>query len=74
MNNMDILKAIPSKDVADYVLGNNWQFTDMQKAVIIYHSLLPLSERMKMLCKLETETENLDLKEQIAAYLAYGNL
>ena len=28
---------------------------------------------MKMLCELETETENLDLKEQIAAYLAYGH-
>ena len=68
---MDILKAIPSVTVRDYILEHNWQFTDRQKAVIIYHSLLPIGERIEMLRELAAITENSDLKEQITAYLTY---
>ncbi len=68
---MDILKAIPSVTVRDYVLEHKWQFTDRQKAVIIYHSILPVSERIEMLRELADITENGELKEQITAYLTY---
>lgn len=71
VHNMDILKAIPSFTVREYVLEHNWQFTDRQKAVIIYHSILPLRERIEMLRELAAITENSDLKEQITAYLTY---
>ena len=71
VQNMDILKAIPSVTVRDYIPEHNWQFTDRQKAVIIYHSILPLRERIEMLRELAAITENSDLKEQITAYLTY---
>ncbi|GEM_PF-2984852 len=71
VHNMDILKAIPSFTVREYVLEHNWQFTDRQKAVIIYHSILPLRERIEMLRELAAITENGELKEQITPYLTY---
>ncbi|MBQ8940992.1 MAG: hypothetical protein IJ062_04080 [Firmicutes bacterium] len=70
---MDILNAIPSNYVREYIKNNNWQFSDIQKASIVYHSLLPLTQRISMLDKLGQETGDKDLSEQIRAYLTYIN-
>ena len=69
---MDILKAIPSRDMREYVRQNNYTFTDMQKAVIIYHSLLPSEEKTDMLQELKGETTDDELRAQLSQYLTYA--
>ena len=59
-----------SKDVRAYMELNHLEFTDFEKAALIYHSGLPVLKRLELLEQLAEEAENVSLKEQILARLA----
>lgn len=59
-----------SKDVRAYMEQNHLEFTDFEKAALIYHASLPVLETLKRLEKLAENTEDTSLKEQILARLA----
>lgn len=60
-----------SKDVREYMEQNNLEFTDFEKAALIFHSGLPVLKRLELLEQLAEKTEDLSLREQIHARLDY---
>lgn len=60
-----------SKDVREYMEQNHLEFTDREKAALIYHSGLPVLEMLDRLEKLAETTEDASLREQIHKRLAY---
>lgn len=60
-----------SKDVREYMERNRLEFTDFEKAALIFHSGLPVLKRQELLERLAEETGDLVLKEQILTRLAY---
>ena len=60
-----------SKDVRAYMELNHLEFTDFEKAALIYHSGLPVLKRLRLLEQLAEKTEDASLREQILARLAY---
>lgn len=59
-----------SKDVQDYMKENNIQFTDWEKAVLIYNSDLPVEEMHRRLEKLMESTDDEVVREQVSERLA----
>ena len=55
-----------SKDVQKYMAEKGLEFSDLEKAAIIYNSRLPIKEKHETLEKLAEETEDGALKQQIA--------
>ena len=58
-----------SKDVQEYMERNGLEFTDFEKAALIFHSGLPVLKRLELLEQLAEKTEDLSLREQIHARL-----
>ena len=69
MTNEELKIMILSETVRNYVLETGWTFTDMEKAALLYHSDLPLSEQYSRLRDLRDKTADDDLRRQIAEYL-----
>lgn len=61
-----------SKDVREYMEQNHLEFTDFEKAALIYNAGLPVLRRMELLEQLAENTEDTSLREQIHARLASG--
>ena len=59
-----------SNDVREYMEQNHLEFTDFEKAALIYHAGLPALEMLDRLEKLAKTTEDASLREQILARLA----
>lgn len=59
-----------SKDVREHMERNHLEFTDFEKAALIYHSGLPVPEMLDRLEKLAKTTEDATLRKQILARLA----
>lgn len=59
-----------SQDVREYMEQNHLEFTDFEKAALIYHAGFPVLERLERLEKLAENTEDAALREQILARLA----
>lgn len=71
-NNIDMeeLKAmIPSETVREYILKTNWTFTDREKAGLLLHKPLPLSELFPRLRNLRDNTADEVLKEKLTQHL-----
>ena len=60
-----------SKDVRKYMEVNDLEFTDFEKAALIFHSGSPVLKRLELLEQLAEETEDASLREQILVRLAY---
>ena len=60
-----------SKDVRAYMEQSNLEFTDFEKAALIYHAHLPVWKRQELLKKLAEETQDKALKRQIRERFAY---
>ena len=60
-----------SKDVRKYMEVNDLEFTDFEKAALIFHSGSPVLKRLELLEQLAEETEDASLREQILGRLAY---
>ena len=63
-----------SLDVRGYMERNGLEFTDFEKAALIYHSGLPVLRVLELLERLAEKTEDALLKEQILARLASERL
>ena len=59
-----------SKDVREYMEQNHLEFTDFEKAALIYDSGLPVLRMLELLEQLAEKTEDASLKKQILARLA----
>ena len=59
-----------SKDVRAYMEQNGLEFTDFEKAALIYNSDLPVLRMLELLEQLAEKTEDASVKEQILARLA----
>ena len=73
-NNVDLeeLKAmIPSETLREYILKTNWTFTDREKAALLLHNSLPLSEEFTRLRNLCDNTADEVLKEKLTQYLNF---
>lgn len=62
---IDITELIPSKDMREALRAQDRQFTDMETATIIYNLGLPSLRRRELLEELLSETEDVNLKEQL---------
>ena len=60
-----------SKDVRAYMAKSNLEFTDFEKAALIYHAGFPVLKRLELLEKLAEETQDETLKDQISTWLTY---
>lgn len=60
-----------SKDVRECMEQDHLEFTDIEKAALIFHADLPVLERLERLEKMAEGTEDALLREQILARLAY---
>lgn len=54
-----------SKDVLEYMEQNHLEFTDFEKAALIFHADLPVLKEQELLEKLAEGTEDASLREQI---------
>ncbi len=62
---VNMIEFIPSKDVRDYIIETGRQFTDFEKAALLYHLELSFYERQEQLQKIAETTDDSNLKEQI---------
>lgn len=67
----DHLKFIPSQYVRDYYKSIGHDFSDMDLATIIYHTVAPQGEMHRALEEMAAQTEDEELKKQIRERLAY---
>ena len=64
----EVAAMIPSKAVQQYVLDTGWEFTDAEKATMLYaYSPLPLAEKHLWLRRLAETTADETLQKQIIA-------
>lgn len=59
-----------SKDVREHMKRNHLEFTDFEKAALIFHFGLPVLKEQELLEKLAEKTEDASLREQILSRLA----
>ena len=67
-----MIDLIPSKDVREYIKKTGREFTDFEKAAIIYKLCLPYATKSKELQKIADNTKDDTLRNQISGYLKYN--
>lgn len=61
----ELSAMIPSETVREYVRDTDWTFTDLQKAVLLYQSELPLEEKRSHLKDLYGKTADEKLQKEL---------